>query len=189
MRYYYHFWLQKTIDATQLYDFLTESFPDNDFRLRMSTKRNGCIDSEKNIAVELESIVPILANDLGTGIVFVVAPVDNDIAHRAIMKARGLGSGIYWLAEVIVLMLAERDYAMVPPLRCQLEEIPHELIQTADMFLKCGLNASAAAEKLYIHRNTFNYRLAKFIDLTGLDIRDYWTSQYYMIISRIYASK
>jgi hypothetical protein len=34
--------------------------------------------------------------------------------------------------------------------------------------LRCGLNASLAAETLIIHRNTFNYRLAQFIDKTGL---------------------
>ncbi|MCH3977297.1 MAG: helix-turn-helix domain-containing protein [Bacilli bacterium] len=189
MRYFYHFWLQKTIDSNLLYDFFYDNFQNSDFRFRMTTKRNGCLDTERNIAVELEGVIPILSNDLGTGIVFVASPIDNDVAHRAIMKARSLGNGLYFLAEVLILMLAERDYALVPVLRSQLDEVPHELVKTADMFLKCGLNASDAADKLYIHRNTFNYRLSKFISLTGLDIRDYWTSQYYMILSRISSSK
>ncbi|HBB05327.1 MAG TPA: hypothetical protein DCZ41_01870, partial [Firmicutes bacterium] len=33
--------------------------------------------------------------------------------------------------------------------------------------------ACLTAETLYIHRNTFNYRLNAFIEKTGLDIREY----------------
>ena len=44
---------------------------------------------------------------------------------------------------------------------------------TAGTYLRCGLDASLAANKLIVHRNTFNYRLNAFIARTGLDIRDY----------------
>ena len=33
------------------------------------------------------------------------------------------------------------------------------------------------AQKLYLHRNTVNYRLQKFIEQSGLDIRDYHNAQ------------
>jgi DNA-binding PucR family transcriptional regulator len=58
------------------------------------------------------------------------------------------------------------DYSSIPLLNAEFKEVPHELLLTAGTFLRCGLNASLAAETLIIHRNTFNYRLAQFIDLT-----------------------
>jgi carbohydrate diacid regulator len=57
------------------------------------------------------------------------------------------------------------------------------------MFIHCGLNAIKTANKLYIHRNTFNYRLHKFIALTGLDIRDYRHALYFELASRLLKTK
>jgi DNA-binding PucR family transcriptional regulator len=52
---------------------------------------------------------------------------------------------------------------------------------TAKAFIDAGLNATRAAVKLYVHRNTFNYRLDKFIEQTGLDIRDYHHAFYFKL--------
>ena len=46
-------------------------------------------------------------------------------------------------------------------------------------YLKAGLNAKAASEMLYIHRNTFNYRLNEVYRYYNLDIRDYWNAFYF----------
>ena len=54
-----------------------------------------------------------------------------------------------------------------------MSSLKRELMETSSAYLKSDLNASLASSSLYIHRNTFNYRLQKFIDVTGLDIRNY----------------
>jgi len=48
-----------------------------------------------------------------------------------------------------------------------------EMLQTIQVFLQCNLNASLTAKKLYIHRNSLQYRLDKFIENTGIDIRSF----------------
>jgi len=48
-----------------------------------------------------------------------------------------------------------------------------EMIHTIQVFLQCNLNVSLAAKKLYIHRNSLQYRLDKFIENTGIDIRSF----------------
>ncbi|QGP93133.1 Carbohydrate diacid regulator [Neomoorella glycerini] len=45
-----------------------------------------------------------------------------------------------------------------------------ELLHTAKIFCKENLNASRAAEALFIHRNTLMYRLTKIKKMTGLDL-------------------
>jgi DNA-binding PucR family transcriptional regulator len=40
------------------------------------------------------------------------------------------------------------------------------------MQLLTGGNGVLAAQLLYIHRNTFRYRLNKFIEQTGIDLRE-----------------
>ncbi|HET7627350.1 MAG TPA: helix-turn-helix domain-containing protein [Bacillales bacterium] len=48
-----------------------------------------------------------------------------------------------------------------------------ELMNSVFEYLKSGLNVSTASKKLYIHRNSLQYRLDKFIEKTGLDIRSF----------------
>ena len=45
---------------------------------------------------------------------------------------------------------------------------------TIKVFLENNLNASLTAKKLYIHRNTLQYRIDKFIDKTGIQLKDFY---------------
>jgi DNA-binding PucR family transcriptional regulator len=77
------------------------------------------------------------------------------------------------MSDILMKEFSFGDFSSLPLLSQEFKAVPHELLLTAGAFLRCGLNASLAAETLIIHRNTFNYRLAQFIDITQLDIRDY----------------
>lgn len=45
---------------------------------------------------------------------------------------------------------------------------------TIKTFLENNLNASLTAKKLYIHRNTLQYRIDKFIEKTGIQLKDFF---------------
>ncbi|KHF40874.1 PucR family transcriptional regulator [Halalkalibacter okhensis] len=49
----------------------------------------------------------------------------------------------------------------------------HDLIQSIKVYLDCNMNVSLAAKKLFLHRNTLQYRVDKFIEKTGIDIRHF----------------
>lgn len=48
-----------------------------------------------------------------------------------------------------------------------------ELLQTIEAFFACNLNITVTAKKLYMHRNSLQYRIDKFIEKTGIDIRKF----------------
>ena len=48
-----------------------------------------------------------------------------------------------------------------------------ELLHTIKVFLQNGSNVSLTAKKLYIHRNTLQYRLDKFTEKTGIQLKDF----------------
>lgn len=48
-----------------------------------------------------------------------------------------------------------------------------ELLYTIKIFLECNSNITLAAKKLYIHRNSLQYRLDKFIDKTGMNVKEF----------------
>jgi hypothetical protein len=49
-----------------------------------------------------------------------------------------------------------------------------ELYLTIKVFLENNLNASLTAKKLYIHRNTLQYRIDKFVEKTGIQLKDFY---------------
>ncbi|KON89561.1 hypothetical protein AF332_23875 [Sporosarcina globispora] len=53
-----------------------------------------------------------------------------------------------------------------------LEEDP-ELLNTVKVFLQNSSNVSLTAKKLYVHRNTLQYRLDKFTEKTGIQLKDF----------------
>lgn len=63
----------------------------------------------------------------------------------------------YCLPELLELLREEQDGA--------------ELLRTVYAYLDCGRSVKEATERIGIHRNTLPHRLARFGELTGLDLR------------------
>src|SRR5699024_8760952 len=60
-----------------------------------------------------------------------------------------------------------------------------ELLKTMETFLLCNLNVSETAKELYMHRNSLQYRLDKFADKTGLDVRQFHDAMtLYLVLKR-----
>jgi DNA-binding PucR family transcriptional regulator len=93
--------------------------------------------------------------------------------------------GFNYLSDVVLDQLLINFTDIKQRIINEFNQVPHELVLTAQAYLKSGLNAKAASEMLYIHRNTFNYRLNKFIEITELDIRDYWHAFYFNIYVKL----
>jgi sugar diacid utilization regulator len=47
-----------------------------------------------------------------------------------------------------------------------------ELRATLRAYFECSMNVECAAERVYVHRNTVRYRIARFEELTGAQLRD-----------------
>lgn len=48
-----------------------------------------------------------------------------------------------------------------------------ELLRTIETFLISNSNTTLAAKKLYMHRNSLQYRVDKFIEQTGIDVKQF----------------
>ncbi|NRD78339.1 helix-turn-helix domain-containing protein [Bacillus sp. BRMEA1] len=69
------------------------------------------------------------------------------------------------------------------PLELKLKVIPEifdlfrhdpEMFATIKVFLENNSNASLTAKKLYIHRNTLQYRIDKFVEKTEIDLKEFY---------------
>ena len=62
--------------------------------------------------------------------------------------------------------------ALIEPLAVHDRERRGDLVRTLRVYFAAGANASEAADRLYLHRNSMLYRLARVGELTGLDLKD-----------------
>ena len=61
---------------------------------------------------------------------------------------------------------------LVRPLADHDRERRSDLVRTLKTYFAAGANASEAADRLFLHRNSMLYRLERIQKLTGLDLRD-----------------
>ena len=64
-----------------------------------------------------------------------------------------------------------------------------ELMATVDCFLQNGMNVCLAAKKLYMHRNTLNYRLNKIRRVCGLDLHVFDMAVTFRVLRVLYENK
>jgi hypothetical protein len=76
------------------------------------------------------------------------------------------------LADVLMIASIRGDDRLRTALEQHFQALPSRLLETARMMVLCEGEAKRAAQVLYLHRNTFNYRLHQFMDRTGVDVRE-----------------
>ena len=62
--------------------------------------------------------------------------------------------------------------ALIEPLRAHDLARGSDLVRTLKTYFAAGTNASEAADRLFLHRNSMLYRLERIQKLTGLDLKD-----------------
>ena len=62
---------------------------------------------------------------------------------------------------------------LVWPLSEHDRERGSDLVRTLRVYFAAGANASEAADRLFLHRNSLLYRLERIGNLTGLDLKDH----------------
>ena len=62
--------------------------------------------------------------------------------------------------------------ALVEPLIEHDRSRGSDLVKTLRTYFAAGANASEAADRLFLHRNSMTYRLERVSKLTGLDLRE-----------------
>lgn len=69
------------------------------------------------------------------------------------------------------------------PLRDVLQQT--ETAQMITIFCQCNLNVSLAAKKLFVHRNSLQYRIERLFQLTGIDIRDFSQAMFLILAMQL----
>lgn len=148
--------------------------PSIPFDIEYVSERKGVITSDSSFYVYLDALLLPIHDDLDVNLTILACHKDGPLEEKCLNEALSFFPNMArFLSDLLMKELSFGNYTSLPLLSEEFKDVPHDVLLTAGTYLRTGLDASQAAEQLFIHRNTFNYRLNRFIDITGLDIRDY----------------
>ncbi|MFJ6414578.1 PucR family transcriptional regulator [Terribacillus saccharophilus] len=165
-----------------------DSLTDHPLACLWFTKQTGLlVESRHAESILYEEIVDMLMYDLSVPLRLFVSPwlhsvKDASEQYEWLLKAyRQVPSHsakhvLYFhdaVPQLLSILLPETDRKYITHHILQGLNKDEELLRTVRMFLSCNQNLTLTAKKLYIHRNSLNYRLEKLTEKTGLDIRKF----------------
>ena len=135
---------------------------------------SGLFYGDSKMIAELEPMVQLFHDDLSISLTVLCVHQNTSFEQKLLKEAAAYyPNRVLYATDIIMKEMSLGDYSSYKPLMNLFSSVPFELMNTAGTYLRCGLDACLSAKMLFIHRNTFNYRLNQFITITGLDIRDY----------------
>lgn len=145
------------------------------------------LENQADEPLSYEQIIDVLTSDLYVHIQFLVGPfihtqTELKINYASLQEhAKNIfpyfEKQVVFYTEAILALLINQASSELQEnaINYILKEVKNdkELLQTVKVFFQSNLNASLAAKELYLHRNSLQYRLDKFIEKTGIDIRSF----------------
>jgi hypothetical protein len=132
---------------------------------------NLCIQADISALDLITSLFSTLQSQ-GLHLCMVVGYHD-DAVLRAGVEVAKMNYDHQWvhLYQIFLHELKHGQYHLIHSLQSKINAIDHDDRLTLKTYLDYHGNAILASEALYVHRNTFNYRLNKAIEALGIDVR------------------
>lgn len=188
-----HFRISKPIIDYQNFELAVKALFPSDLIIVWENSQQGIFIEKisQNSLIEinnLEDVVEIFTSDFYIDVHLLIGNVYelvSDVKTRFTFERNAFNTAInylhkqrvYLLQDIIPILLLEN---MNPKTKKDISFILQETynedkeqLQTIKVFLESNLNVTLAAKKLYMHRNSLQYRIDKFIEKTGIDIKHF----------------
>jgi len=149
------------------HDSLIERVEDTILKLTMDTFHEEIID--------LDMIHASIVSDFGldTSILLIEDHGFNFLPERTILsEIKHLKSKVYDIDDFLIYASKKHDLKQLLKRRL-VDLLGQDYINTILMIAHQNMNLSIAARKLYLHRNSLNYRVEKISQKTSLDIKTF----------------
>lgn len=185
-----YFTIQKNqIDPKLFKDAIHELFAKQVPILWENSHEGIIIEEQKNVSesISYEQIIDILMSDLYVKLNFFVGPFQKEITdvnhhYQFLVKSGKIAFSfskqtvVTYIDAVPFLFINQLDLDLRSDIaQTVLQEFinDEETLKMIETFVQCNLNISETAKELYMHRNSLQYRLDRFLERTGVDIRQF----------------
>lgn len=159
------------------------------------TMTTACIELETLIypseTPDWQAIASMLEQDFMTAMTILIGRPSYELStwnqQRTVLTLlgssyQGVISFEQFIVEYVSILTKEQVMDILNPV---VEQLTHEEVQTIQAICQANLNLSKAAKRLYIHRNTLNYRLEKLLQITGIDVRTFYGAMALYIVTTL----
>lgn len=177
------------IDPILFKDAIHELF-DKQVPILWGSGHEGIIIEEQTTdedSISFEQIIDILMSDLYVKINFFVGPYKKDLEgiaqHYHTLKSdakkvfRHSNKTVVTYIDAVPLLLINQTES---DLRTEISQTilqeyidDEETLKMIETFVQCNLNISVTSKVLHMHRNSLQYRLDRFCEKTGIDVRQF----------------
>ncbi|MEY8347232.1 helix-turn-helix domain-containing protein [Bacillus cereus] len=187
IRFLHFFTTQPIVEREEFQDALQSMFSFTTTTI-WETSQTGVLILEENISeYTLQTALDTLETDFFISLTFFIGRhymQSNEIAHLYQWERKLFSFLSPYLSKKIIHIEQLLPYQLIISLPKEEREkytnqlLAHtsndkELIDSVKVFFQCNLNVSLAAKQLYLHRNTLQYRIDKFIEKTGINIKTF----------------
>jgi DNA-binding PucR family transcriptional regulator len=180
----------KDMESDEIHAALNVFFPDHPI-IWVEDSYGIIIEEKKEVresAEELYSIASTFESDFYTKITFYIGKFQKVSMrlHNYFEKEKQVFSELISLSTRDIVYTFEKAFPLLlathlPDFLKEILEVSileafggdKELKATIKVFLESNSNASLSAKKLYVHRNTLQYRLDKFMEKTSVNLKDF----------------
>ncbi len=188
-RFIYFSIKKNQIDPIVFKDAIHELFA-NPVPILWENGHEGIIIEEQTIyedSISFEEIKDILMSDLYVKINFFIGSYKEDledIAQYYHSLTNAAKKVFIYSNKTVVTYIDAVPYLLInqtePDLRSDIGKTvlqeyinDEETLKMIETFLQCNLNISETAKVLHMHRNSLQYRLDRFFEKTGIDVRQF----------------
>lgn len=169
MKRIFPFKQETDIDRDLLISVLKEAGVEGE--MKFLTPREGYLVSDDAYTGKL---MGALNSYKGGKIAFVSVKENSPEATRMLEEALGyFPNRVSYLSEIYLKQMSFGDYSCLKKIAPPFKGLDEETLKAAEAYLSAGRNANKASEAVFLHRNTFRYRMKRFKQVTGLDLSDY----------------
>lgn len=140
-----------------------------------------------NEDISFEKIIDVLISDLYVKIKFLVGSYEKNIIdvqhyYKNITEAANIAFAyskktvLTYVDAIPFILLNQASSTFRSEITSYiLREMSEDedMLKTIEVFFECNLNVTVAAKKMYMHRNSLQYRLDKFMEKTGINIQQF----------------
>ena len=190
-RYYFVYFSlsDETVDPDNFREAIYGIFPDKPPILWENNEEGVIIQEikeEVNEEISYTEIAEVLTTDFYMDVRLFVGPVLTDIkkvsnfyqwmknCFRMTRKLKqSVLSYIQAIPYIFLQPITKEEQSLLTESLLHEVADDEELLRTIQIFLESNSNTTLAAKKMYMHRNSLQYRVDKFIEKTGIDVKQF----------------
>jgi DNA-binding PucR family transcriptional regulator len=164
---------QSPLPWKEIAPILEQTFP-AEYTFSWIDKTLGCLEIDATFTHYLPTFLVVLHDTISFFSSVLVCHRNDSISQTAIrfLQHRMIPK-VYTLGEFLLERIQQRDQEFIRIVKQSVDRVHRDLRLTARAYLAHHMKVTHASNTLFVHRNTFQYRLQKFVNQTGLNLKDF----------------